>query len=424
MKEYQSYAGYVGAVVLITLVPIMIYFLDLGYLNINMYAMVFSVVAITFIFMLFSEYILKSRYNRKNKIKVKFSSLHCSNLYILKSALIRFIALIVPFLIFYSIVQYHNYFVNNNLFESTKYFFTYLLYIFTILGLPYIFLTLKYRGAKNYEFKDYALLTIIGVKSIYNKLFNKNYKHKFYKNRRVIKVLRLYLVNFFFLTLMARFVVIEIDGLHNSISTIYSREYESFSWYMQFKVWYLALFHLIFTVDVAIALIGYTFASRWLNNRTKSVDSTLSGWLVALMCYPPFNSVTSEFISYNGLNTHDFITNQYILVAIYTIIIFLYIIYVWATISLGFKFSNLTNRGVVSIGPYKYVRHPAYISKNLSWWLENSFILTNIWASIAMAMWNTIYVFRALTEERHLNKDSEYKNYCKKVKYRFIPKVI
>jgi len=34
-----------------------------------------------------------------------------------------------------------------------------------------------------------------------------------------------------------------------------------------------------------------------------------------------------------------------------------------------------------------------------------------------------IYTVRALTEERHLMKDPEYRAYCKKVKYRFIPGV-
>ena len=33
-------------------------------------------------------------------------------------------------------------------------------------------------------------------------------------------------------------------------------------------------------------------------------------------------------------------------------------IYSWASVALGFKASNLTNRGIVSHGPYAYVRHP------------------------------------------------------------------
>jgi protein-S-isoprenylcysteine O-methyltransferase Ste14 len=36
-------------------------------------------------------------------------------------------------------------------------------------------------------------------------------------------------------------------------------------------------------------------------------------------------------------------------------------------------------------------------------------------------MWAAIYVGRALTEERHLKKYAEYREYMKKVKYRFFP---
>jgi protein-S-isoprenylcysteine O-methyltransferase Ste14 len=106
------------------------------------------------------------------------------------------------------------------------------------------------------------------------------------------------------------------------------------------------------------------------------------------------------------------------------ILFLLYTIYVLSTVTLGFKFSNLTNRGIVTIGPYSIVRHPAYVSKNLSWWIDNTFVLTNIWATVAMILWNSIYIARALTEERHLSKDREYMEYREKVKYLFIPKTI
>ena len=33
------------------------------------------------------------------------------------------------------------------------------------------------------------------------------------------------------------------------------------------------------------------------------------------------------------------------------------------------RFSNLTHRGIITNGPYRYSKHPAYLAKNLSWWL-------------------------------------------------------
>jgi protein-S-isoprenylcysteine O-methyltransferase Ste14 len=104
--------------------------------------------------------------------------------------------------------------------------------------------------------------------------------------------------------------------------------------------------------------------------------------------------------------------------------LFAYGIYVWSTIALGFKFSNLTNRGIVTTGPYAYVRHPAYASKNTAWIIDSTFVFTNIWATLLFFSWTTLYALRALTEERHLHKDKAYQVYADKVRYRFIPKVI
>jgi protein-S-isoprenylcysteine O-methyltransferase Ste14 len=425
MGKYQSHAGYFGAIATVIMTFSFVYLKAIGSISTVTSSLMFSIVGVTFIVMIVSEYFLKRRYNRRNYIVVKYESLNNSNFYILKSSLIRFSVLFIPFLISYLLVNNHEYFIKGTLFKPTREFFDYLLYIFLIFGLPYSFITLKFRGSKKYEFGDYALLTIVGIKSFIKSLFVDGYKKKFHKNRRVKKVWLLYLVNFFFLTLMARFVVSEFQGFERELFKITSDSFSGYSWYNQFKTWFLVIFHLIFTIDVSIAIIGYSFASRWIGNRTRSVDATMSGWVVALLCYPPLNSAfTNQFIGYYGMDTHQLITNEYALAFILTLVIIFYMIYVWATVALGFKFSNLTNRGVVDIGPYKYVRHPAYISKNFSWWLDNTFVLTNIWASVGLAMWNVIYILRALTEERHLKIDKDYKEYIKKVKYRFIPKVI
>lgn len=425
MHQYKSYAGYFGAVTIILFSYLLVYFKSTNFIPHITYSLVFSMVGLAFLSMLISEYFMRKRYNKKYNYKVIYKRLDNSLLHIFKSSLLRFLALFLPFLFFYLLVENHYYFLHNKLFDPTRLFADYLLYIFLIIGFPYIFLTLLFRGDKRYEFGDYAIVTIIATKSLAKTLFSKKYSHTFYKNRRVKKVWLLYLVNFFFLTLMSRFIVIEFQGFEREFFTIGTPLYYNMNWYEQYRHWYLIIFHLIFTIDVSIGIIGYSFASRWLDNRTKSVDTTMSGWVVALLCYPPLNTgFTAQFISYGGLDTQYLITDPHYMTVILVLLIFLYSIYVWSTITLGFKFSNLTNRGIVDFGPYKYVRHPAYISKNLSWWIDNTYVLTNIWAIIAMALWNTIYISRALTEERHLKKDIAYENYAKKVKYRFIPKII
>jgi protein-S-isoprenylcysteine O-methyltransferase Ste14 len=243
-------------------------------------------------------------------------------------------------------------------------------------------------------------------------------------SRRVKKILLTYIVIVFFLSLMIKFLALEFDGFEKALNTILSFNSNS-SFFDKYSAYYLMLYHLLFVVDVSLGIIGYTVASRWLDNRTKSVDMTMGGWIVALMCYPPINSgFTLKFIDYNMPSTHPVITSEIGKMIVMALILLLFTIYVWATIAFSFKFSNLTNRGIVTTGPYSIVRHPAYISKNLAWWLDNSFVLSNFSAAAALFAWNVIYILRALTEERHLLKDPKYQAYCHKVKYRFIPGLI
>ena len=44
-------------------------------------------------------------------------------------------------------------------------------------------------------------------------------------------------------------------------------------------------------------------------------------------------------------------------------------VYGWAALSFGIRFSNLTHRGIITSGPYRFTKHPAYVAKNISWWL-------------------------------------------------------
>jgi len=100
-------------------------------------------------------------------------------------------------------------------------------------------------------------------------------------------------------------------------------------------------------------------------------------------------------------------------------LIFLTAIYAWATVAFGIRFSNLTYRGVLTNGPYRYTRHPAYLSKNLFWWCSvMPFLVTNDSTSDAirnvffLLCVNGIYYWRAKTEEAHLlAEDPKYAQY-------------
>jgi len=185
----------------------------------------------------------------------------------------------------------------------------------------------------------------------------------------------------------------------------------------------MALFLLI---DTCYFIFGYSVEYPAARNEVRSVEPTLFGWLIALACYPPLNGITDKYFIWTADNSAHLPTVEATYVMSILALIFLFI-YLWATLALGPRCSNLTNRGIVSWGPYAYVRHPAYIGKILGWWITSiPFFVGSgrLWEGmVALLGWTTIYFFRALTEERHLMADPAYMAYCKQVRWRFIPGV-
>ena len=92
-------------------------------------------------------------------------------------------------------------------------------------------------------------------------------------------------------------------------------------------------------------------------------------------------------------------------------------IYTWATMSFGLRFSNLTHRGIITSGPYRFAKHPAYLCKNLSWWLISMpFMVGATWQDslrhcAMLLLANAVYWWRARTEEKHLLSDHNYQLY-------------
>jgi hypothetical protein len=127
-------------------------------------------------------------------------------------------------------------------------------------------------------------------------------------------------------------------------------------------------FNTILFIDVFLFTMGYMLEAPFLKNTIKSVEPTIIGWAVTLLCYPPFNSYIGNIVNWYSTDFPQF-GNIYIHLFFNFCILILMGIYAWASFALGWKASNLTNRGIVMKGPYKYVRHPAYICKNTAWFL-------------------------------------------------------
>lgn len=187
----------------------------------------------------------------------------------------------------------------------------------------------------------------------------------------------------------------------------------------------VALLQLMFVIDVQIGTIGYIVTMRPLDAHIRSGNPFLAGWLAALICYPPFvwGIIGNGLVLNYETNTRDwaywFAGNEVLLWVWAAWLVFLTAIYAWATFAFGLRFSNLTYRGVITHGPYRFTRHPAYVSKNLFWWCSvMPFLVTtgspvdairNVFCLLCV---NAIYYWRARTEEAHLlAEDPKYREY-------------
>ncbi|MFO1032583.1 MAG: hypothetical protein U1E15_00220 [Hyphomicrobiales bacterium] len=185
--------------------------------------------------------------------------------------------------------------------------------------------------------------------------------------------------------------------------------------------WYNVSYDMLFFVDVAFAATGYLCTLKLFDAQIRSAEPTAFGWLVCIMCYPPFwDSIRNNFFEYDtGQGWGGWLSDYPFFYTLWgASIIALLLFYAWTTVSFGMRFSNLTHRGILTSGPFAFTKHPAYISKNISWWLVSvPFIPVNgIWQAVmnclALLMINGIYWLRAITEERHLSRDPAYVAYA------------
>jgi len=78
---------------------------------------------------------------------------------------------------------------------------------------------------------------------------------------------------------------------------------------------------------------------------------------------------------------------------------------------------------VISTGPYAIVRHPMYLGITMMF-LATPVALGSSWAMIPFLLIPVVLVFRILNEEKVLLRDLPgYVEYCRKVRYRMIPRV-
>jgi len=182
----------------------------------------------------------------------------------------------------------------------------------------------------------------------------------------------------------------------------------------------------MFMIDVTFATVGYVLTMKPLDAHIRSANPYAAGWMAALICYPPFILMNpgGPLDYHPGTAGADgwaywLAGSPVLLTLLGAMLVFLTAVYAWATVAFGIRFSNLTHRGILTHGPYAWTKHPAYVSKNLFWWLAvmpyfaTTGSLTDVVRnSFILAIVTGIYYWRARTEEAHLGADPAYRAYA------------
>jgi len=198
----------------------------------------------------------------------------------------------------------------------------------------------------------------------------------------------------------------------------------------------LAIFFVV-SIDVLFAAVGYIMTFRILNSHIKSTDPTVIGWLVCILCYPPFwTALFVSFFAYNeGPDWRMWLKDNPTLFFYWGMLVLITnTINSLCTITIGIRFSNLTYRGLVTSGFYRFSKHPQYIAKWVNWLLVGVPFVPyfGVWgainSTILLGLIGVVYYMRARTEENHLSNYPEYVAYAKWVDehgiFRKIAKVI
>ncbi len=297
---------------------------------------------------------------------------------------------------------------------------------YMVLGPPYFFITLIFKSSSVEDFYDPAIRIIHILKQTalrLTKVKKTGSIMSVFNNRYNKKVLLNIVMRAYFIPIMAVQVYTNIDNaIRHSQSSFYG--------YNFFAVisWITAILWLTDTIN---ASLSYCIESRWVENRSLSIDMTFGGWLVCLSVYYPLNQATgtlfkfAPFVAYEHPESLLFSGTAFIY-SLKIIEMIILIFHVYAATSLGPSVANISLKKLQTRGLYGIIRHPGTVLKLLLWWTQSVFYggFWSVGYIFGHLAWNLIYILRALTEERHLSNYEEYRLYKRKVRYRFIPGVI
>lgn len=215
------------------------------------------------------------------------------------------------------------------------------------------------------------------------------------------------------------FLAIMFGDLSNGLARFRTADWNFF--HLNFMAGFDLLFNSIVVFELVFVSAGYALACRLFSSQIRTVEKTLFGWTVAIMSYGPFLSlVYRNYFGYRGgdISWKEWLAGHEMLMVVWgSVIIVLLCLHMWCDACFGVRFSNLTNRGIITNGPFYFCKHPAYIIKSLRWWMVSvPFATAAGWEealrfSLLLVFVNILYLVRSYTEERLLSSDPGYVAY-------------
>lgn len=309
--------------------------------------------------------------------------------------------------------------------KDNSLFFSYLFKLYLIGGLPYFFVTLIIKSSPVEDFYDPSIRIIHILKQMIIRFARRDFSNVFraLKNRYNKRVLLNLIVRFYFIPVMVSQIYVNINN------TVYSSNQHFMNYsYLSICTWISSM---LWLMDILNTSLSYCVESRWIENRSRSVDLTASGWIVCIACYAPVNVATGALFPFGpfvgAAHPESILSGSEIFMYVFrTLEVLLLAMHIYAVTSLGPSMANLTMKKLQTRGLYGVIRHPGTTFKLSLWWLQSA-AYAEFWKIeyiFGQLMWNVLYVLRAFTEERHLSGHQEYREYKKTVKYRFIPGVV
>jgi steroid 5-alpha reductase family enzyme len=218
------------------------------------------------------------------------------------------------------------------------------------------------------------------------------------------------------------FLPLNFVELVHSINRIRGKELSALD--MPFPQMEAFIATMIYTAIIASILPGYAFSARLFNTQVKKVDHSWFGWMVTLGCYAPLYAGVSMWFDYRenmqGMKPWAAVSqgNEWLMYALGGVILLCELTHYWGEAQMGVRSSNLTNRGIITVGPYRFCKHPVYVSKCIAWtllwmpFLAGVTPLECVRLTLLMFCMFAVFLMRGWVEERLLSDDPDYVSYA------------